>query len=295
LAETLDYLLEVAARYPLLTAQQEIELGRQIRRWQDHPDGPDNAPAPIQRRGRRALDKFLACNLRLACYVARRYDNRGVPMEDLMQAASEGLLTAYRRFDPSKGYRSSSYSVWWAQQACQILVAQQGNGLRLPTTVSEQLRKVGRVTEVLAKELGRTPSAAEVEERAGLKPGQLEDLQASGHRARVLSLDYVLLEEVDGTHTLLDLIESPKGPTASLERKELMALLLELIEHSSVLSPQQRFILKCRYLSDEPPSIARLASQLNMNRETLRRMERQALQNLKTVLPAEILDYQSAP
>ena len=294
MTETLDYLLEVAARYPLLTAQQEIELGRQIRCWQDHPEGPAAAAPPVQRRGKRALDKFLLCNLRLAHYVARRYASRGVPMEDLMQAAAEGLLSAYKRFDPTKGYRSSSYAVWWAQQACQVIVAQQGNGLRLPTTVSEQLRKTARVTQVLTEELNRQPTHAEIEERAGLKPGQLAELRASGRRADVRSLDATLLKTGEaGSQTLLDLIESADDPAAALERRELQALLLDLIEHTSALSPQQRYLIQCRYLSDQPPSIARLASQLNLNRETCRRMERTALQILKGLLPIEIQDCQA--
>jgi len=248
LAETIEHLLEAANRYPLLTPLQEIELGRQIRAWQDHPGGPDQAPRLTQKRGQRALEKFLLCNLRLAHFIARRYQNRGVPMEDLMQAASEGLLSAYKRFDPAKGCRSSSYACWWAQQACQVIVAQQGNGLRLPTTVSEQLRKATRVTQILTARLNRD--------------------------------------------TLIDVTQGGEDPSAALERREISALLADLVNHSEALSPQQRHLLRCRYLqTDKPPSIARLASQLNMNRETLRRMERAALDILKALLPETTPDY----
>ncbi len=291
LAETIEHLLEAANRYPLLTPLQEIELGRQIRAWQDHPGGPDQAPRLTQKRGQRALEKFLLCNLRLAHFIARRYQNRGVPMEDLMQAASEGLLSAYKRFDPAKGCRSSSYACWWAQQACQVIVAQQGNGLRLPTTVSEQLRKATRVTQILTARLNREPTDEELEDAMDLKPGGLNELRANGRRADVRSFD-ARLKGDDGDTTLIDVTQGGEDPSAALERREISALLADLVNHSEALSPQQRHLLRCRYLqTDKPPSIARLASQLNMNRETLRRMERAALDILKALLPETTPDY----
>ena len=291
--DALDHLLAAAQRFPLLTAGQEIELGRQIRAWQDHPEGPDGAPRIVQRRGQRALQKFLECNLRLAHYIARRYRDRGVPMEDLMQAASEGLLQAYKRFDPAKGYRSSSYACWWAQQACQVLVAQQGNGLRLPTSISEQLRRITRATRALTAKLNRPPTETELEEAAGLKPGGLSELRASGLRADVLSLDYESSNgEGDSRLLLTEATAGNDDPAGDLEQRDTAKQLLDLIETTSVLTPQQRHLLRCRFLqSDKPPSLARLASSLNMNRETLRRMERAALENLRQLLPGAIEDY----
>lgn len=295
LNDALEHILETANRYPLLTAAQEIELGRQIRAWQDHPEGPDNAPRLVQRRGRRALEKFLLCNLRLAHYIARRYKDRGVPMEDLIQAAAEGLLQAYKRFDPAKGYKSSSYACWWAQQACQVIVAQQGNGLRLPTSISEQLRKATRLTQQLSAQLGREPTDAELEAAMDLKPGGLSDLRASGRKADVLSLDYqARASENDTRGTLLDTTPGGDDPASDLERLEVQRMLADLLEHTSALTPQQRHLLRCRFMSTEkPPSLARLASQLNMNRETLRRMERSALEALRGLLPASIGDYRA--
>jgi RNA polymerase sigma factor (sigma-70 family) len=293
LDDALDHLLAAAQRFPLLTAGQEIELGRQIRAWQDHPEGPDGAPRIVQRRGQRALQKFLECNLRLAHYIARRYRDRGVPMEDLMQAASEGLLQAYKRFDPAKGYRSSSYACWWAQQACQVLVAQQGSGLRLPTSISEQLRRITRATRALTAKLNRPPTETELEEAAGLKPGGLSELRASGLRADVLSLDYESSNgEGDSRLLLTEATAGNDDPAGDLEQRDTAKQLLDLIETTSVLTPQQRHLLRCRFLqSDKPPSLARLASSLNMNRETLRRMERAALENLRQLLPGAIEDY----
>lgn len=288
-----DHLLKAASRYPLLTAGQEIQLGRAIRTWQDHEGGPSQAPARIRRRGQRALDRFVLSNLRLAHYVARRYANRGVEMQDLMQAATEGLLAAYKRFDPSLGYRSSSYACWWAQQACQVLVAQQGNGLKLPTTVSEKLRRVTRVSQRLISELGRLPTSEEIGEAAGLTAAQLDDLRATRKRADVVSLHGAIAGSISGRQQLMDVVEGGADPAQAVEREELQQMLHTLINTSPAFTPQQRVVLQCRYLVEKPPPIARLASELNMNRETLRRLERAALQLLRSLLPPEIEAYRA--
>lgn len=288
-----DFLLKAASRHPLLTAEQEIQLGRAIRAWQDHDGGPDEAPPGVRRRGQRALDRFVLSNLRLAHYVARRYANRGVDMADLMQAAAEGLMAAYKRFDPSLGYRSSSYACWWAQQACQVLVAQQGNGLKLPTTVSEKLRRVTRVSQRLISELGRLPTNEEIGEASGLTPAQLDDLRATRKRADVVSLNGAIASSISGRQSLMDVVEGGADPALELEREELQQMLHTLINDSPAFTPQQRVVLQCRYLVEKPPPIARLASELNMNRETLRRQERAALQLLRSLLPPEIEAYRA--
>lgn len=288
-----DYLLKAASRYPLLSAEQEIQLGRAIRAWQDHEGGPDLAPPRVRRRGQRALNRFVLSNLRLAHYVARRYASRGVEMADLMQAATEGLLAAYKRFDPSLGYRSSSYACWWAQQACQVIVAQQGCGLKLPTTVSEKLRRVTRVSQRLISELGRLPTSAEIGEASGLTASQLDDLRATRKRADVVSLNGAIAGSLSGRQQLMDVVEGGPDPAQAVEREELRHMLHTLINDAPEFTPQQRVVLQCRYLQDKPPPIARLASELNMNRETLRRLERAALQLLRSLLPPEIEAYRA--
>jgi DNA-directed RNA polymerase sigma subunit (sigma70/sigma32) len=106
---------DVAARYPLLTAAEEVHLGQLIRAWQDHPDGPDGAPAGVRRRGMRARDRMVTANLRLVMRAAgRQQHNDGG--NDLLQAGAEGLIKAALRFDPEKGYKFSTYAYWWIWQ-----------------------------------------------------------------------------------------------------------------------------------------------------------------------------------
>jgi len=278
-----DFLSRTAARYPLLRPEQEIELGRQIRAWRDHPDGPQAAPKPIRRRGERAQQRFLLCNLRLAHYIARRFNNRGVPMEDLIQSATEGLLQAVQRFDPTAGNRFSSYAVWWAQQACQIAVATQGTGIKLPTTTSEALRRVSRATTRLRGELNREPTAEEIEEGAKLKPGQLLQLRTAARAADTRSLDAPMRgDDGRGDAAWLDLITTEPEPGSQLEAQDLRRSLRRLVETTPTLTPQQREILQCRYLNPQPMSLVQIASRLHLNRESVRRLERSAMAILRS-------------
>lgn len=279
---TADFLTRAAARYPLLKPEQEIELGRQIRQWRDHADGPEAAPLAVRRRGERAQRRFLLCNLRLAHYIARRFAGRGVPMDDLVQSATEGLMQAVQRFDPQAGNRFSSYAVWWAQQACQIAVATQGNSIRLPIATSEALRRVSRTHSRLRLELNREPSADEIEAGANLKPGQLQQLRISARVASTTSLDAPLGNGMSGgSCSFHDLIAADDDQQCQLESSDMQRSLRQLVETTPTLTPQQREILQCRYLHQPPLSLVATASRLNLNRETVRRMERNALQILR--------------
>ena len=110
------YWLNNAGRQPLLTPAEELHLGAMVREWMDHPDGPADAPAGIRRRGLRARDRFVLANLRLVAHVAGK---RGgvAPLEDRLQAGVLGLLRGAEKFDPTKGYKFSTYAYWWILQA----------------------------------------------------------------------------------------------------------------------------------------------------------------------------------
>jgi len=114
--DSLHWWGDSAGRFPLLTAAEEIELGRMVRAWQDHPDGPDGAPAGVRRRGMRARDRMVTANLRLVMKCAGRRQ-RTEAGEDYLQAGAEGLVKAALRFDPERGYKFSTFAYWWIWQA----------------------------------------------------------------------------------------------------------------------------------------------------------------------------------
>jgi RNA polymerase primary sigma factor len=118
---TLDWQIQRARRIPIPSRQEQLLLGRAIREWQDHPDGPDGAPPLVQKRGRRAFDRLVSGNLRLvAQMVAKRKDVTGaIGQDDLMQLGSEGLMKAAIKFRPELGYSFTTYATWWVRQAIQ--------------------------------------------------------------------------------------------------------------------------------------------------------------------------------
>jgi len=289
-------MLKAAARYPLLTPLQEVELGRAIRAWQDHPDGPKQAPPRIQRAGRRALDRFVCSNIRLAHHIAKRYADRGVPLEDLMQASIEGMITAYRKFKPELGYRSSSYAIWYARQACQQILAAMGQTLRLPVHTCDTLGKVLKANRQFLEAYGRQPSSRELAKAAGMTTAQLTRLNDLLARSRMASIegqaekvgraapteplarqphDFLAMESANGTMAgEIDAIDA-------LHQSETAARLQQCLNGHPRISDQQRFILRQLYLEPEPPNPVRLAYLLNMNRNTIIEMERSALEALR--------------
>mgnify|MGYP001809664527 CR=1 FL=1 len=285
-------MLKAAARYPLLTPLEEVELGRAIRAWQDHEGGPDAAPPRIRRAGKAALDRFVVCNIRLAHHIAKRYAQRGVPLEDLMQASIVGMIEAYRKFKPELGYRSSSYAIWYARQACQQAIAVMGQTLRLPVHTCDALSKVARASRQFHGQHGRAPSNSELAAAAGMSAKQLLQLNELVARSRMTSLDAALrhvgagpdamtVMEATAAHEGLEQMASDECAIEKLHRRDVADWLRDCLEASPDLDDQQRFILRQLYLSDQPPNMVRLAYLLNMNRATLIQMEQGALQTLR--------------
>ena len=143
MADAVRAWLNAAGRVPLLTTAEEVHLSQAIRRWQDHPGGPDAAPAPVRRRGLKARDRMVSANLRLVVSVAGKYRQRITArhqcMSDAFQEGAIGLQRGAEKFDASRGYKFSTYAYWWIRQALQRWV-DSVDLIRLPINVNEKLR-----------------------------------------------------------------------------------------------------------------------------------------------------------
>src|ERR687891_1174574 len=149
--ESLDFYLKEISRIPLLTVEEETALARRAFRGDVE-----------------AQERLARHNVRFVVSVAKKFQNRGVPLMDLIGEGNLGLMTAARKFDPDRGVKFISYAVWWIRQAIQAAIARQGRSVRVPLNRTADLNRLGRVTVLLTERLGRAPTTEELVEATGL-------------------------------------------------------------------------------------------------------------------------------
>jgi RNA polymerase primary sigma factor len=194
-----------ALGHPLLTAAEEVELGRRIR-----ADG-DGAQA--------ARERMICSNLRLVVYMAVRYQHRGLPLDDLIQEGNAGLIKAVDKFDPTRGYRFSTYATWWIRQAIQRGLADTSRMIRVPFYASQEIIRVYQIAHQIEERTGEPPTDAELAEMLGLSVERLRRLKQAA--VTPLSLNLELGEDSDTA--LWEMVADDRSPdpeaTALLEQQ----------------------------------------------------------------------------
>ncbi len=280
--------LEEIGRHPLLTPEGERDLARTIaagQRAEAELADESSRPSPSRKRalrrqvldGRRAAETFVNSNLRLVVSVAKRYQSSGVPLLDLIQEGNLGLIRAVEKFDAEKGFRFSTYAVWWIRQFISRGIAGSRSSVRLPSRANDELLRLRETTTFLEQTQGRAPSAAELAEAAGLTEERVLELQR-------VSADPVSLSGTvgdDGTAELGDFIEDERA-TAEVEGVASRLLPEEFAEMMSVLDDRERNILSLRFgFGDgEPRSVAQVAEEIGLSRERIRQLEHRGLAKL---------------
>lgn len=266
-----------AARYPLLTASQEIHLGQQVRAWLDHPDP---VPPPLQRRGMRARDRFIRSNLRLVVSFAERYRSVASQyQDDLIQAGNLGLMRAVEKFDPARGYKFSTYAYWWIRQGIHSFLEQHSRSIRLPTTHSCQYTKVQAAMLELQSRLNRSPSRQEIADELGWSTSLLDRVLT--RPTTTMSLDQEIRQREDGG-SLSEAIQDP-GPLL-LEQVESADQLERLFAAISKLEPRAQRIIQDQFLSPVPSTQQQLADREQLTREAIRTLIQRSLHQLRLQL-----------
>ena len=293
------YLQEIG-RIRLLRADEEIELARKIADLlqleelaaqfeADHSHHPDTkewaalVDMPVikfRRRlmlGRRAKEKMVQSNLRLVVSIAKKYMNRGLSFQDLIQEGSLGLIRAAEKFDHEKGYKFSTYATWWIRQAITRAIADQSRTIRLPVHLYETISRIKKTTKVLSQEFGRKPTEEEIAESMEMTIEKLRFIAKSAQLP--ISLETPIGKEEDsrlGDFIEAD-IENPEQDVAkNLLREDLEGVL-------ATLSPRERDVLRLRYGLDDGrmKTLEEIGQIFDVTRERIRQIEAKALRKLR--------------
>ncbi|GGO10445.1 hypothetical protein GCM10010116_21010 [Microbispora rosea subsp. aerata] len=284
--------LKSIGRRTLLTAAQEVELAKRIEAglYAEHKletalESGEHLPAHVREDlewviedGRRAKDHMLEANLRLVVSVAKKYTDRGMALLDVVQEGNLGLIRAVEKFDYTKGYKFSTYAMWWIRQAIQRGFADSARTIRLPVHVLEMLSKLSRVERDMHQRLGREPTPEELAVELDKTPDQIEELLRTSRQP--ISLDSTIGE--DGETRIGDLIEDVDSPEASeVVDRQLLAEQLKGV--LSNLSPREAKIMSLRFgLADgKPHTLDEIGKHLGLTRERIRQLEKESLSKLR--------------
>jgi len=274
------WMLDGISRSRLLDPEQEISLGRAVRAWMDYPSGPEKAPAEIAEAGLQAREEMTRANLRLVVHLAKKYRTRGLPLEDLVQEGSFGLQRAAEKFDPTTGYRFSTYAYWWIKQSLQRAVSQQVSNIRLPFHVADQLARLTACTHRLTQQLGRLPSLDEVAAATKETKEQIRQLEQTARLLSGASLDNHVNDENDSS-SLSELISDDRTqPMDALEQSDVSMHLEELINTAN-LNERERQVIKQRHYLQAPLPFRNIADSLGLSRERTRQIEQNAMRKLR--------------
>ena len=293
--------LKNIGRFPLLTHEQEITLGKKVQQYMkleevksdlvesigDAPspavwaESTDLSPDELQRAvelGKGARAKMVRSNLRLVVSVAKKYAGHSLEMMDLIQEGTIGLHRGVEKFDPGKGYRFSTYAYWWIRQAITRSISNNSRVIRLPIHVGDKLRKMRKAQRQLSQSLGRPATVREVASEMSLSVEKLRELQEQGRRP--LSLDMKIGSE---QNTELGALLEDEGilpeeyATRNLLRNDLSQLL------STTLSEQQRAVIRMRFGLDtgSKMTLHQVGDSMGISRERVRQVERSALRKLR--------------
>jgi RNA polymerase primary sigma factor len=245
----------------LLSADEEVRLAHRVARGDQH-----------------AKDILTEANFRLVVSIARRYSVPGIPLADLIQEGNIGLIRAVEKFDPSRGFRFSTYATWWIRRAIARAVINQGRTIRIPVYVAELIHKVVKTSGALRQELGREPSTDEVSRAMEVAPDRINEIMR-------IAMEPLSLETPVGdkdSAQLADFIQSQSGMTSSdvalnlIRREQLETVLARLTD-------RERDVIRMRYgLEDGAPrTLEEVGQFFQVTRERVRQIELRALKKLR--------------
>lgn len=276
--------LEAIGTVPLLTREEEVELGQLVHEGHVAADKLPNCTDPVERkaaeraikRGADAKRRMVEANLRLVVSLAKRYRHRGLAFLDLIQEGNSGLVRAVEKFDYTKGFKLSTYATWWIRQAISRAVADQARTIRIPVHVFEDLQRVLRMQRAMAQENGHEATTAELAHRLEMTEARVDDLLSLN--TSVISLEPASADDAGVGDILPD--ETAEAPQEVADRHALTESMQEALRN---IGDRERAVMELRFgLEDGTPrSLEEVGKAFGISRERVRQIETQTLTKLR--------------
>jgi RNA polymerase primary sigma factor len=260
-SQSLDKYLQEIGTVDLVTPQEEIDLARRIKKGDQ-----------------KALEKLTKANLRFVVSVAKKYQNQGLSLGDLINEGNLGLIKGAKRFDETRGFKFISYAVWWIRQSILQALAEQSRIVRLPMNRAGALNKIGKAFSTLEQEFEREPSASELAEELDMSLFEVSDtLKISG---RHLSMDAPFAQGED--NRLLDLIQDQRQPSPDHQLME-ESLKVEVRRALNTVSEREAQVIRLYFGLDQEHSLTleEIGGKFNLTRERIRQIKEKAIRRLR--------------
>lgn len=312
---SVHWYLRLISGDPLLKPEEEVELGRRVKQlmawekkfmevaermgrqptmaeWADYLGMDRDEFSKDVLEARRAKERMIVCNLRLVVSIAKKYINRGMPLPDMIQEGTLGLIRACEKFDVDKGFKFSTYATWWVRQAVSRSIADQSRTVRLPVHLYDTITAIRRATKMLTNEFGRPPLEKEIAEYLDITVEKLR--QTRVYMQTSVPLDCPL-GPTDDALRLSDVIESDdESPEDRVES----SLLRDDLEHVvNSLTPRERDVVRMRYGLDDgrAKTLEEIGNVFDVSKERVRQIESKALRKLRHPFRSAVLKEYTPP
>lgn len=282
-----DYLTQIG-RHPVLSKEAQLLHCQRIRAWVHHEGGRDAAPLRIRRTGAHSMEVMVRTNTRLVVSIARRYQNRGLDLSDLIQEGNLGLIRGLELFDPTRGYAVSTYAYWWIRQAITRALHTSARSIRIPINTHELLSRIQRFTTEHVTRTGITPSLDEIALATDTTPERVSQVLETNVITYCASLDALTL---DGNTAIVDLLPSnPESedtdPNEHLFRTTAREAILEALDQ---LTPNESHVIRASYFEGRP--LRDIATDLELSRCRISQLLRTGINKLRLLLSDELAGY----
>nr|WP_297349594.1 RNA polymerase sigma factor RpoS [uncultured Glaciecola sp.] len=259
---------------PLLSAEEEVKFSREALKGNE-----------------KSRERMIVSNLRLVVKIARRYNNRGLALLDLIEEGNLGLIRAVEKFDPERGFRFSTYATWWIRQTIERALMNQTRTIRLPIHIVKELNLYLRTARKLSQELDHEPTAQEIAEATGEPVSSVQKMLKLNER--INSVDTPIGGD-DENKALLDIIADEQG-TQPENQAQTNDMKLNIIKWLEELNPKQTEVLARRFglLGHEPATLEDVGVEIGLTRERVRQIQVEALKRLKDIMRHHGLDIES--